>query len=133
MKTAREIRKRLKQFSPRTKVYRYTSTFKITSEIKYLEKAAECQWLIDFINGCQSQFRRFLVQHWKVDIIDDTAIVSLFDSNHTRIYWKCLPSNGFPLREGIELLVCCDLLYVPRQRRGWMGMVGVNGDHRIAA
>jgi hypothetical protein len=119
MRTAREIRKRLKQHSTVTRTYEHRSGyFKMTSEVRYLGKAAECAWLIDFIAEYQPRFKPFLVQYWKVDIVGEIAIVTLLDRNGTRVFWRCLPSNGFPLWEGVELRVCCDLLYIPRKRRG---------------
>jgi hypothetical protein len=134
MRTAREIRKRLRQFSPVTKTYKHSSEyFRMTSEVRYLEKAANCNWLIDFIADCQPRFRRFQIQYWRVDLVEDLAIVTLLDSNNTRIFWRCHPANGFPLWEGIELRVCCDLLYVPRKRKGRIGKRRIDVLQRTAA
>jgi hypothetical protein len=130
MKTAKQIRADLKRFGIASKVHQHSKGLGFTNQVQYLVNVAECGCLLDFIAEKQPQFRRYLIQFWKVDVVEDIAIVTLLDSNGTRIFWRCLPAQAFPLCEGIELRVCCDLLYIPRKHRGWTEMVGLNSGHK---
>ena len=116
MKTAKEIRKGLRRFNATTQTHRHKSGFQYTSKVKFLADAAECYWLIDLIGDYQPMTRRYLVQYWQYRIELDQGILSFYDSNRNRIFWKVLPLVDFPLSEGIDLRVSSDILYIPRQK-----------------
>jgi hypothetical protein len=116
MKTAKEIRKGLKRFNATTQTHKHKSGFKYTSKVKYLADAAECRWLIDLIGEYQPKVRRYLVQFWQFRLEEDQGILSFYDCNGNRIFWKVLPLADFPLSEGIDLRVSSDILYIPRRK-----------------
>jgi hypothetical protein len=116
MKTAKEIRKGLRRFNAITQTHKYKSGFRYTSKVKYLADAAECHWLLDLIEEYQPLTRRYLVQYWQYRIEPDQGILSFFDVNWNRIFWKVLPLSNFPLSEGIDLRVASDILYLPRRK-----------------
>jgi hypothetical protein len=116
MKTAKEIRKGLRRFNAITQTHKHKSGFRYTSKVKYLADAAECHWLLDLIGEYQPLTRRYLFQYWQYRIEPDQGILSFFDGNWNRIFWKVLPLTGFPLSEGIDLRVASDILYLPRRK-----------------
>jgi hypothetical protein len=116
MKTAKEIRKGLRRFNATTQTHRHESGFRYTSKVKFLADAAECHWLLDLIGEYQPMTRRYLVQYWQYRIELDQGILSFFDSNRNRLFWKVLPLANFPLSEGVDLRVSSNLLYIPRKK-----------------
>jgi hypothetical protein len=44
------------------------------------------------------------------------GVLSFFDRNGNRIFWKVLPLANFPLSEGVDLRVSSNLLYIPRKK-----------------
>jgi hypothetical protein len=116
MKTAKEIRKGLRRFNTITQTHKHKPGFQYTSKVKYLADAAECHWLLDKIGEYQPKFRRYLVQRWQFRVELDQGILSFYDRNGNRIFWKVLPLSKFPLSEGIDLRVSSNLLYIPRKK-----------------
>jgi len=116
MKSEKQIRAGLKRFNATTQTHKHKSGFQYTSKVKYLADAAECQWLIDLIGKYQPMTRRYLVQFWQLRLELDQSVLSFFDSNKNRIFWKVLPLADFPLSEGIDLRVSSDILYLPRRK-----------------
>jgi hypothetical protein len=121
MKTEKQIRAGLKRFNATTQTHKNKSGFQYTSKVKFLADAAECHWLIDEIGEYQPITRRYLVQYWQFRLELDQGVLSFFDSNGNRIFWKVLPLAGFPLSEGIDLRVSSNLLYIPRRKRPQTG------------
>jgi len=117
MKTAQEIRKGLKRRNAVTQTHKHKSGMRVTSKVEYLADAAECYWLIDLIGDYQPKFRKYLVQYWQFRMQEGEGILSFFDANRNRIFWKILPLASFPLSEGIDLRVSSDILYLPRRKR----------------
>jgi hypothetical protein len=116
MKTEKQIRAGLKRFNATTQTHKHKSGFQYTSKVKYLADAAECHWLLDLIGEYQPMTRRYLVQYWQLRIEPDQSVLSFFDSNKNRIFWKVLPLADFPLSEGIDLRASSDILYLPRKK-----------------
>jgi hypothetical protein len=116
MKTAKEIRKGLKRFNATTQTHKHKSGFRYTSKVKFLADAAECHWLIDEIGKYQPMTRRYLIQRWQFRVEPEQGVLSFYDGNWNRIFWKVLPLANFPLSEGIDLRVSSDILYLPRRK-----------------
>jgi hypothetical protein len=116
MKTEKQIRIGLKRYNATTQTHKHRSGFRYTSKVKYLADAAECHWLLDKIGEYQPKFRRYLVQRWQLKLEPEQGVLSFYDSNGNRIFWKVLPPANFPLREGIDLRVSSNLLYIPRKK-----------------
>lgn len=121
MKTEKQIRAGLKRLNATTQTHKHKSGFRYTSKIKYLADSAECHWLIDLIGEYQPKFRRYLVQHWQFRLLEGESVLSFYDGNGNRIFWKVLPLANFPLSEGIDLRVSSDILYIPRQKKPQAG------------
>jgi hypothetical protein len=121
MKTAKQIRAGLKRFNATTQTHKHKSGMRVTSKVKYLAKAAECKYLIDLIGEYQPKVRRYLVQFWQFRLEENQGVLSFYDRNGNRIFWKVLPLANFPLREGIDLRVSSNLLYIPRRKRPQTG------------
>jgi hypothetical protein len=117
MKTAKEIRKGLRRFNATTQTHKHKSGFRYTSKVKFLADATESYWLLDEIGDYQPKTRRYLIQYWQFRIESGQSILSLYDRNGNRLFWKVLPLANFPLREGIDLRVSSDILYIPRKKR----------------
>jgi hypothetical protein len=116
MKTEKQIRAGLKRFNAITQTHKHKSGFRYTSKVKYLADAAECHWLLDKIGEYQPKFRRYQVQRWQLKLEPDQGVLSFYDRNGNRIFWKVLPLANFPLSEGVDLRVCSDILYLPRRK-----------------
>ncbi|NJM74702.1 MAG: hypothetical protein HC852_01750 [Acaryochloridaceae cyanobacterium RU_4_10] len=121
MKTAKQIRAGLRKFNATTQTHRHKSGFQYTSKVKYLADSAECHWLIDLIGDYQPMTRRYLVQHWQFRLQENEGILSFYDGNRNRLFWKVLPLANFPLSEGVDLRVSSDILYIPRQKKPQVG------------
>jgi hypothetical protein len=116
MKTEKQIRAGLRKFNATTQTHKHKSGFRYTSKVKFLADAAECHWLLDLIGEYQPMTRRYLIQRWQYRIELDQGVLSFFDSNRNRLFWKVLPLSNFPLREGIDLRISSDILYIPRKK-----------------
>jgi hypothetical protein len=121
MKSEKQIRAGLKRFNATTQTHKHKSGFQYTSKVKFLADAAECHWLLDKIGEYQPMTRRYLVQYWQLRIELDQGVLSFYDGNGNRIFWKVLPLANFPLSEGIDLRVSSDILYIPRRKRPQTG------------
>jgi hypothetical protein len=121
MKTEKQIRAGLKRFNATTQTHKHKSGMRLTSKVKYLADDAECHWLLDLIGKYQPITRRYLVQYWQYRLEPEQGILSFYDGNWNRIFWKVLPLSNFPLSEGIDLRVSSNLLYIPRKKRPQAG------------
>jgi hypothetical protein len=116
MKTEKQIRAGLRRLNATTQTHKHKSGFQYTSKVKYLADAAECHWLLDKIGEYQPMTRRYLIQTWQLRLEPEQGVLSFFDGNWNRIFWKVLPLADFPLSKGIDLRVSSNLLYIPRRK-----------------
>jgi hypothetical protein len=116
MKSEKQIRAGLRKFNATTQTHKHKSGLRLTSKVKFLANAAECQWLLDLIGEYQPMTRRYLVQYWQYRVEPGQGVLSFFDRNGNRIFWKVLPLANFPLSEGVDLRVSSNLLYIPRRK-----------------
>ena len=117
MKTAKEIKENLNQFTGTEKYYGHPLGILLTDGIKYLADSAESCWLVDIVASYQVhekvKLEEFQVYKLKV-AKDKSAILNIEDGNYNIIASQEIEWTTFPLDE-IELWFANNVCYLPSE------------------